>query len=769
TTYGPDQLFAYDNILALTEWWDGGSTNATPDAVDISGGYYSIATKLTIPNAANNIRFASLFIVSTIADALFSSAAESASIEDLTFTALQVRFHSASGTFCNLGSAAINNNSGLFIDGVYGFVASGVGAGGTFITVDTQYLNVHVGDIFGKDFTTQYSGPASSGYGGSHVLLDGVMHTDSVADGVTAGSIIIGNDTPKWDELVISVPGANVLNTLGITNGETVPSWKTVLDGTNPAVVAATASAGTSLVFSHRDHVHALGIGTTRGDLLAWNSTPVASRIGIGSAQTYLRSDGTDPAWSTIPADEVLLPLLGSPTYTHVEQMNTLFHSTGWFSGGTITDAGSATVNVAVGTGAMRASDSTVAQLLFFDWSSASGQAITANSIRYVGVEYNAGSPQVVIRATDNFDATTAFLLGTVVNESGTLHIQNAPWKIGDHASAMIQRSRGTSPIARDKVVGGLIFSESGTRNVVVSAGALWHGLTSFTVSAMDTNPGGAADTFTTYSAGGQEATGVAAWPNTQYDSSGALTNMDNNRWANLWWYLELDAELVMVYGTNQYTSAAKAGEEAAPSTLPNRLQVHGVLAARFIFQKSAGTAENILSAFDTPFSVLGVTDHGNLGGLGDDDHTIYTLKSTLTAQGSIYLASGASTPAELAISAPAANVRNVLGVDNGEATAAWKTALDGTNPAATAATASPGTSLVFAHRDHVHPIGVGTTRGDLLVWNSTPVASRLALGAAGTVLIGGATDPSWSGSPALSGTLTVDTINEFTADEGVE
>ncbi|KKL12906.1 hypothetical protein LCGC14_2531080, partial [marine sediment metagenome] len=381
-----------------------------------------------------------------------------------------------------------------------------------------------------------------------------------------------------------------------------------------------------SLISSHRDHIHNLGIGTTRGDILIWNSTPVASRLAVGNDKTYLRSNGTDPAWSTIPASEVLIPDIGSPTYTTVEHMNTLFHSTGWFSGGAITDAGGATINVAAGTGAMRASDSPVAQLLFFDWSSASGQAITANSIRYVGVEYNAGSPQVVVRTSNNFDNNKDFSLGTVVNEGGTLHIQNAPWKIGDHASAMIQRARGVAPIARDKAVGGLIFSETGTRNVVVSTGALWHGLTSFTVSAIDTDPGGAADTFTTYSAGGQEATGVAAWPNAQYDSSGTLTNMDNNRWANLWWYLELDGELVMVYGTAQYTSAAKAGEEATPSTLPNRLQVHGILAARFIFQKSAGTAAEILSAFDTPFSVLGVTDHGNLGGLLDDDHTIHPL-----------------------------------------------------------------------------------------------------------------------------------------------
>lgn len=36
----------------------------------------------------------------------------------------------------------------------------------------------------------------------AHAILDGSVHNDSVADGVTRGSIIYGNATPKWDELV---------------------------------------------------------------------------------------------------------------------------------------------------------------------------------------------------------------------------------------------------------------------------------------------------------------------------------------------------------------------------------------------------------------------------------------------------------------------------------------------------------------------------------------------------------------------------------------
>lgn len=44
----------------------------------------------------------------------------------------------------------------------------------------------------------------------THAILDGSVHTDSVAQGVTRGSIIYANDTPKWDELELGAAGAHL-------------------------------------------------------------------------------------------------------------------------------------------------------------------------------------------------------------------------------------------------------------------------------------------------------------------------------------------------------------------------------------------------------------------------------------------------------------------------------------------------------------------------------------------------------------------------------
>ena len=57
--------------------------------------------------------------------------------------------------------------------------------------------------VLTKDTGTGNAKWKAAAGGGVHTILDGSTHSDSVADGVTRGSIIYGNATPKWDELVV--------------------------------------------------------------------------------------------------------------------------------------------------------------------------------------------------------------------------------------------------------------------------------------------------------------------------------------------------------------------------------------------------------------------------------------------------------------------------------------------------------------------------------------------------------------------------------------
>jgi len=91
----------------------------------------------------------------------------------------------------------------------------------------------------------------------AHALFS-TTHSDIAAAAAPVdGDMIIGNATPKWSKLAISIPGgAGLLNVMGIVTGELRSSWKALFDATAPAAIG-TAAAGTATTAAHRDHVHA--------------------------------------------------------------------------------------------------------------------------------------------------------------------------------------------------------------------------------------------------------------------------------------------------------------------------------------------------------------------------------------------------------------------------------------------------------------------------------------------------------------------------------
>ncbi|KKK80555.1 hypothetical protein LCGC14_2822320, partial [marine sediment metagenome] len=114
---------------------------------------------------------------------------------------------------------------------------------------------------------------------------------------------------------------------------------------------------------------------------------------------------------------------------------------------------------------------------------------------------------------------------------------------------------------------------------------------------------------------------------NTHYDNSGTLTLMINNRWANHFVYLEPDDHIIFVFGREQFVTEAQAENEDVPSSsLPTRITETSILIGRFTFQKSDNTATILTNFPPGIFNSAGVTDHGNLAGLTDDDHTQYLL-----------------------------------------------------------------------------------------------------------------------------------------------
>lgn len=81
------------------------------------------------------------------------------------------------------------------------------------------------------------------GGGAPHAILDGSTHSDSVAAAVTRGSLIYGNATPKWDELVIGGAG-EYLRTDGTDAAWTALS---IVDDTSPQLGGVLDTQGNAL------------------------------------------------------------------------------------------------------------------------------------------------------------------------------------------------------------------------------------------------------------------------------------------------------------------------------------------------------------------------------------------------------------------------------------------------------------------------------------------------------------------------------------------
>ncbi|MCK5615677.1 hypothetical protein KAR91_78155, partial [Candidatus Pacearchaeota archaeon] len=325
-----------------------------------------------------------------------------------------------------------------------------------------------------------------------------------------------------------------------------------------------------------------------------------------------------------VNSSEVDISKISSATYDNIQDWINNTQSAGLISGGIVSDAGGATVDVSAGTGFIKATDNHLAPSLSFDFSASLGLSITVDSIRYVVVDYNAGSPEVQIDTTDSIDSHTRFRLATIVNESGTLHVVNNPSGLDDFAAHVIERFYKTFPKKRDDRTGGLILGETGTRNLTLSAGEIYDALNEFIISAIDTSVAGS---FDSYSSSGKESSSNTQWDNDNYDNAGTLTSLTTNRYAILWLYIELDGPLVCVYGSAQYTSSASAENESAPAVIPLRLQAHGLLVGRIIFKKGDPTTTEIQSAFSTAFQASLSTDHNSLSNLAvGDPHTKYRL-----------------------------------------------------------------------------------------------------------------------------------------------
>jgi hypothetical protein len=363
---------------------------------------------------------------------------------------------------------------------------------------------------------------------------------------------------------------------------------------------------------------------------------PYMQAAGAGFGDSPLSTDGTDlTSTGDITATDFIISgaSIGTPTYSTQNDFNNSFGSAGRKTGGVVTDAGSSKVAVTAGTGFIKATDDDNAQLLFFNWSAPADIAIPTDTEVWIGVEYNAGSPQVVSRTSFDWDLDTEFPLARVinmtVNGAEMLSILNNPWWVTDGTTNIIERIRAQGLVVRDTAAGGLMISVPGTRNLAVTQGTVWSNLNEIDMAALDTSVTGTFMYMWYASVDGWKSSDATQYAVTQYNdvTQNTLQDMTSTYFANLWVYAcPCNGKYVVLYPQAQYYKSSLAEAEAPPTVLPLVLQENGVLLGRIMIKRNNDPPVEVQSAFTTVFTASQAADHGNLSGLEDDDHTQYAL-----------------------------------------------------------------------------------------------------------------------------------------------
>lgn len=285
------------------------------------------------------------------------------------------------------------------------------------------------------------------------------------------------------------------------------------------------------------------------------------------------------------------------------------------------------TFDVATGIGSFHTGATIESPLGIGDWPAAASNAIPLNTIRYVGVEWNAATPQVVVKTTNTWTLIQEWPIGVVTRDSDGVHVTIFPPRLTNFSSLIDQRISETDPFAR---ANGLNLGTS-SLTVQRTAGRGWLITTPKDFSLFDSN---ASDNFDRYFDDGGGGFNIqlnqTSFEDVSFDNgTGTLGTLTNNRFGVRWFYMDLQTGgLSMMYGVSNSREVAEAILEEPPTSLPERFQVGTIILGRVVFLKSAGVSLVVDDVWGTTFSSGGGGDGdviGPEGGVVQDEIPAFT------------------------------------------------------------------------------------------------------------------------------------------------
>jgi hypothetical protein len=233
------------------------------------------------------------------------------------------------------------------------------------------------------------------------------------------------------------------------------------------------------------------------------------------------------------------------------------------------------------------------------------------SAVNYFVADYNNGIPILKLITDVNLITESSIIpVYTVFRTGNTIH--PIDWdSIGrGMVNKIHQRLVKTQRFQRET---GVILSETATRIINISNGAIWYGANRITIDSAISN----VDTCFLYyrSSGVWTRQLITQYNNTQYDNGTNLVTLTANRYAVNWVWrgVENAKHIYIVLGGGDYTLAQAQASTVPP--VPPIISGHCFLVGRIIVQKSASTAIQIDNTRDVTFSTRAVVEHNDLTG----------------------------------------------------------------------------------------------------------------------------------------------------------
>lgn len=293
--------------------------------------------------------------------------------------------------------------------------------------------------------------------------------------------------------------------------------------------------------------------------------------------------------------------------------------SSGSYSGGAVTAIGGLDINISDGYGNIRR---TLEQdLTDVSWTS-SNLTLSPNTTNYIHID---AETLLIDNSISGFSPNDIQLAIVYTDSSNIRFIHNVTNIVRNQESNLHDYLIATRTFALNT---GLAASQGSTNTQInIDSGSYYRAITLI-------NFDGYSDAYFSYfyDGGNTEISDQSDIDLTQYDNGGLLTTMDDGYYRADTIYITSDGRVSLIYGNSQYDDLP-AAQAASKMSAPSFIEPSGFSIANVIVEKNVGINSFVDKRAIPSAAVVGsvgggggVSDHGLLSGLSDDDHSQYLL-----------------------------------------------------------------------------------------------------------------------------------------------